>query len=406
MLDNEPLFSKRLLRDQIREATSSIAMAVSELSEEFVRSNSDDDIYKLLHPKYEVNPIVLHEDRQQRERRESARVQQFVNGREIGGETIRLRVAVPFEGHSGLWGFTPYSLAQLPPVWGLVQSTERDKGELVMYFERPLSMAAAINDDVAAMLVNARLIIAAQKADVEEYNRRLPLLLSNAIKERRAHVGQIDAVLKALKVTPREGMPSVRTVPLERKVPVVSSPKTVAQEPAGWGIKDESYETILGVLRHGGATFEEAPATFSKLGEEDLRHFLRAMLNGYFRGSAQGEAFRGAGKTDISIVHENRAAFVAECKVWSGPACVQETIDQLLSYTTWRDVKTAAVFFNLRAAGFTDLQTKLGDALTKHPRFVDTRTAPGGEWRIRVRHPHDDQKVIAVHVFMFNLSVP
>ena len=43
------------------------------------------------------------------------------------------------------------------------------------------------------------------------------------------------------------------------------------------------------------------------------------MLNiAIFDGRAVGEAFRHKGKTDICVEHENRAAFVAECKMWTG----------------------------------------------------------------------------------------
>jgi hypothetical protein len=45
-----------------------------------------------------------------------------------------------------------------------------------------------------------------------------------------------------------------------------------------------------------------------------------------------------------------------------------ETIDQLLSYLSWRDTKTAVVVFN-RKAGFGAVLAKISDIAPKHPNF-------------------------------------
>lgn len=55
-----------------------------------------------------------------------------------------------------------------------------------------------------------------------------------------------------------------------------------------------------------------------KIEEEQLRNLILANLNSLFKGTANGECFRKHGKTDICIEYENRSAFVAECKIWSG----------------------------------------------------------------------------------------
>ena len=115
-----------------------------------------------------------------------------------------------------------------------------------------------------------------------------------------------------------------------RPPPLPVPPKTgLVPEP---GIPDDTYEHILQFIRHQGRTFERTPATYSVHGEEGLRNIVLAQLNGYFEGDAIGEAFRGSGKTDICIEQDNRAAFVGECKLWTGPAGLIAALDQLLGY--------------------------------------------------------------------------
>jgi hypothetical protein len=64
-------------------------------------------------------------------------------------------------------------------------------------------------------------------------------------------------------------------------------------------------------------------------------------LNGVFEGQATGETFNFQGKTDILIRAQGKNIFIAECKFWKGEKVFLETIDQLLSYLSWRDSKAA-----------------------------------------------------------------
>ena len=109
-------------------------------------------------------------------------------------------------------------------------------------------------------------------------------------------------------------------------------------------ITDENYDEILRIIKHTASTIERSPGSYKSLGEEQLRDLLLATLNSHYEGRATGEAFRQKGKTDICIEKQNRAAFVAECKMWDGPAGIEKAIKQLDSYLTWREHKTALIF--------------------------------------------------------------
>ena len=91
---------------------------------------------------------------------------------------------------------------------------------------------------------------------------------------------------------------------------------------------------------------ERSPKVFSKASEEVIRDHYLVQLNGQYEGSATGETFNGAGKSDILIREGNANLFIAECKVWHGQAHFVQAISQLFSYLTWRDTKSAIIVFN------------------------------------------------------------
>jgi len=119
-------------------------------------------------------------------------------------------------------------------------------------------------------------------------------------------------------------------------------------------LDDSSFELLLGRLRIMSHVIDQAPAAFRQMEEEHLRWFFMAILNSLFgfEGRVAGEAFRARGKTDILILWELGAIFVAECKKYDGPKVVADAIDQLITYMTWRDTKAALLLF-VPQKGFT-----------------------------------------------------
>lgn len=129
-------------------------------------------------------------------------------------------------------------------------------------------------------------------------------------------------------------------------------------------------------------------------------------MNRHYQGDATGEAFRGKGKTDIRIEADNRAAFVAECKVWKGAAELLAAIEQLLGYLIWRDCKAAIVIFNKHNAKFSELLQKVPSAIAESERLKKNLGPQSqGEWRYVFTSPDDELREVVVQVFLFNLYV-
>ncbi len=124
--------------------------------------------------------------------------------------------------------------------------------------------------------------------------------------------------------------------------------------------------------------------------EEALRSHFLVQLNGHFEGQATGETFNYQGKTDILIRSEGKNIFVAECKFWSGAKKLAETIDQLLSYSSWRDTKVAVILFN-RNKNFTNVLEQIEATVTAHPNCKRSLRR-SGETRFEYLFSHRDDQ--------------
>ena len=241
---------------------------------------------------------------------------------------------------------------------------------------------------------------------VATYNESLEPLVQQDIADRRNRLGKHAGIADLLDIplATKDGAPSIAPVPIEIRHPPVLPvpPKTgLAPEP---GITNENYERILHFIRHQGRTFERTPSTYAVHDEEGLRNIILAQLNGHFVGAAMSEAFRGSGKTDICIETDSRAAFVGECKLWTGPASLTGALDQLLGYLTWRDSKASVIVFNTRNRNFSKILSAIPDALRDHTLFVrDLPCEETGEWRVLMRSEEDEGRRVTVHIFLFDL---
>ena len=241
---------------------------------------------------------------------------------------------------------------------------------------------------------------------VVAYNESLSNLVQQAVNHRRDRLGRHGniAALLDIPLATRPGAPSIAPVKVEiRRPPTLPVPPKMGLAPEP-GITEETFEQILRFIRHQGRTFERTPSTYAVHGEEDLRNIILAQLNGHFQGDTVGEAFRGKGKTDICIEQDNRAAFVGECKLWTGPAGLTSALGQLLGYLTWRDSKAALIMFNAKNKDFTKILEAMPETLRAHLLFLrELPCTEAGEWRVQMRSAEDAGRRVTVHAFVFNL---
>lgn len=369
-----------------------------------------DDIVDHVVDRHRLEPLALHEDRMVRDQEEIQIDVAGWPGRYTIGEGpcpipgVRVILSVPFSGAPVLWHLRPTTCSSVLP-FGKINGRV-----LEIVVESPLDeslerIKARFDENLASIKRH----IEWQRGTIVQFNSGLPQAVRSAIDARRMRLEKHAALGELLNIPLRRdpNAPEIRQIPVQRRIVKPLPPPPAGGYKQEWTIDAQEYENILSILRHEGRTFEATPKTYAVHGEEDLRNILLAHLNGYYKGGATGETFRQSGKTDIRIEAESRVAFVAECKVWKGSQTISESVDQLLSYLSWRDCKTAILVFNKSVGGFSDLLAKTLPQIQRHPRLMRVSDVPcEGEWRVIFRSRDDDARLVYVHVFLFNLFVP
>lgn len=243
------------------------------------------------------------------------------------------------------------------------------------------------------------------RSSVDSFNANLGGTAIDLIRKRReAYRSAIAAIEKSGIPMRPSGKVPVREVLIRRPRPraLTLTPKTPIEFDTSMRV--EIFDHIVDLIRKHGRSMETSPASF-QLGEEDLRHHIRAMLNTHYT-DVSGEAFNFKGKTDLFVRVEEQNVFIGECKFWTGPKGYTETIDQLFGYSGWRDVRLCAVIF-VKTKGLTEVLRKGRETLEQHPRFVKiVNESEDTGLRAEMRWPGDDQRIVTLHAVFIHLPEP
>jgi hypothetical protein len=243
--------------------------------------------------------------------------------------------------------------------------------------------------------------------DIASFNSNLAQRAREILAPRRKDLSAQQNVLTSLGVPIRKSgsVPATFSVPTARKKvfakPISSaSPALNAPTPM---LDEAIYQDILQTIYDMGKVFERLPSTYSGKDEESLRDHLILQLEPRFEGSTTGETFNKTGKTDILIRYQKGNVFVAECKFGGGKAKHHETIDQLLSYLTWRDSKTAIIYF-VRNKEMMPVLNEIRTQTPSHRCFVKSTTEKDPSWQLFELHlPNDPGCKIKLSILAFHI---
>lgn len=242
-------------------------------------------------------------------------------------------------------------------------------------------------------------VISYANKDVELYNRSLKKQALQLLEEKKRKVETFFSVANMFEVPVKKSAYAETHVPLQRKiVPIAHEYK----KEDIYSISDDNYADILATIKHMGSTYERTPRSYAAMKEEDLRNTLLAALNGTYLGGAVGEVFRNNGKTDICIEEKNRAAFVAECKMWTGQKAISDALKQLDSYLTWRDCKTALIYF-VRKKDFLAILYTAEEALRAIPEMRQVQVLDKNEFKCYMVSTQNPGQQVQVRVMLFNM---
>jgi hypothetical protein len=261
-----------------------------------------------------------------------------------------------------------------------------------------------IKSEADRTISNIRQQAALADCEVAGFGQSLNSTVSHAVRERKAQLLKQLNLLSALGVPVKraENVPSTFAVPVAKKVLTIAPPAASAgsfkPEPA---LDSATYEDVLRIVGHAGVEMERHPSIYKDKGEESLRDHFIMVLAPHFE-SATGETFNKKGKTDILIRHENANVFVAECKFWSGLKAYYGTIDQILSYLTWRDSKAAVIVF-VGNKQLSPVLEQIRDGTAKHECFVKAHGEKReGQFRFEFHLPGDNGRSVQLAVLVFH----
>lgn len=168
-------------------------------------------------------------------------------------------------------------------------------------------------------------------------------------------------------------------------------------------LTQEDYNYILEIVYNGGKVFERLPSTYRYKDEESLRDHLILILTPHFEGSVTGETFNKCGKTDILLRYKNTNVFVAECKFWRGIKSYYTAINQLLSYLTWRDSKTAIILF-VDNKEIMPVIEQINNKTKNHENFVKKDEPKSKSWLNYTFHINGDKsRELKLAVLIFHI---
>lgn len=404
------LFSWYSLRILIFERNQErIVEEIQRLDKNIILYRSIDEILDSFKSRYILNHIVINKDLiyQLDPSETSVSRRNPILGNTYKEKTGKYTIVIPFEGDGNLLYHRP-SLHILTRINGEVIDNEIhlyfidfERGNLQREIEQTIKYVDDYVDSINSNIIG--------------YNNSLDNHIKHYVLNRKRKLQTIESKAKALifPVKRRDEPPPTFQVPIKRKQVrlVPPSKKEISAKTVAPSIAPEIYEAILEICNSMSLVMERNPRTFREFDEESIRDVFLLVLNAFFEGEATGETFNKKGKTDILIRHENSNLFIAECKFWAGAKVLQDTIDQLLGYTTWRDSKTAIFIFN-KTVQISTILNKL-DSLVKENKnykrnynLKSDKLTNEGIYSYVFSLPEDDEIEIFLTILIFDIPEP
>lgn len=412
MRDNhEYLFSGTQVLQIIAERKAALQREIDGQPSDYILNISLDDYCDYLEQKYQLSLPVLkieepHLDVQETDVDISQDPNRMIHDRSrpfyLKGTLATF--IVPFEGDGSFFRYKPSSWTTMTPRGSIIGN------ELHLIYRGVNLQSVQLKAEFQRELNNIQQYLGWVANEAFGFNAVLRRTAQEIIELRRARLLKDQSLAAAIgfPIKRRADAPQTYSVPVTRKTLTLQKP-TVGTRP----FKPEptlgmqQYEQIIQIITQMELVLERSPKAFAKMKEEDLRHQILVPLNGQFEGQATGETFNFEGKTDILIRAEGCNIFIAECKFWKGEKVLLETVDQLLGYASWRDTKTAIIFFN-RNKNLSAVLLKIPEAIRQHPNFKRQILEYQNETGFRfVLHQRDDRnREIVLTVLVFEVPGP
>lgn len=308
---------------------------------------------------------------------------------------------IPVSGNIDLLRLKPSNIV----AHGVEQIKLNDSNEIcfeVRVFDEPKDQIESIRKNKEEMI---KVCLSNIEAKVKMFNMSLNKNINGLIESKRERISKQNALLESLgiQVKKRENVPESLSLPIIKKEIAFEKSKVSNKDSNELFLTTEGYQQILRACHDLGVAMERLPNIHRDRGEESIRDILLMLLGINFE-SVTGETFNAEGKTDILIKQNKHNIFVAECKFWHGSKKHLETIDQLLSYLTWRESKTAIIYFN-KNQKIQPVLDAIENETPGHKCFVSKGEKIETSWfNYRFHLKDDDSRYLDLAVLVFNLN--
>jgi hypothetical protein len=408
MRDREYLFSTASWHDVERSRLQKMQQAISAMDGNRLLNTSVEDLvgyfceqFKIEIPNLLTEEIVVDQRETQIDVSRDHNRMIFDRSRPILTKGTEIEVEIPFVGEAEAFKIQPTTYTMSPP-----QARVRGN-KLVLNIVGTNLDTERLRSDIDRTMTEIQSHLSTLRTNAQGLAAQLPNQSRSAIESRRQKLLSDRNLLGGLgfKMKSRPGASQTFTAPEVRRklAPALPAASTSPYKPEP-ALSNADYEHILGVLQNMVEVMERSPSAFESMDEESIRSHFLVQLNGHYEGQATGETFNYQGKTDILVRSEGKNIFIGECKFWSGPKMLTETIDQLLGYTSWRDTKVAVIVFN-RNKDFSRVLASIVETTKAHSNFK--RDLPGStETVFRYCFAHKDDKNRELFLTILAFDVP
>lgn len=318
---------------------------------------------------------------------------------------------IPFEGERDLFFLKPSRWIMLRfDVDSIIGSSGEELGKIIFvqkFFKQDMSNISEdfVSNALSAGFKNHLEMINNVNTEVNHYNSHLQESVKKALEARKSKSIDFVKIGELLKIPLKLYPNAPSTIPVPLKKVIQSKPKmpTIRTQENAYTISEEDYIKIKQIVSLAGTSMEKTARTYSKFEEEELRDVIISHLNTHYQGTATGETFNRIGKTDIHIPLENKSAFIAECKIWHGEKQLQSALNQLFSYTTWRDVRTSLIIFNKQNRNFKSILGTIQAFLDNCQICRNKQSLNTNEWQCKFIKSADSTEIVDVHIIIFDL---
>lgn len=405
-------FSRYDLHYLFEERNDKIKHYIRTLSDEDVFSNQDEIIMNNMIEMYKFYPVKIEEELLENRDIKKTTIQRHNEFYDMGfpGDNeyfyidgVEVISTFPFSGDKILFECkaSTFSLGEYPK-FELFDNYINISSSETLDFMNDENHKNVLFDRINHTLNEIKRYIGYCNNDVIKYNESIKDLVISELNQRKQKADKFYNIANMLEIPIKKSNPNIiENIKIERKIiPLVKKQTNSIQE---YTISDEIYHDILSLIKHQGSTFERTPDVFTSLEEEQLRNLILSNLNSLFKGNANGECFRKHGKTDICIEYENRAAFVAECKIWSGINNFFKALDQLQGYLTWRDTKLSLIIFS-RNKNFFNVLKEIKSHFSSIDNYVNYYEIDKNEFDLKIKSKNNEGQILKVRIFVFDLS--